>query len=47
MKTLEMTRLSRRVLLLAPSNKYTFHKVVQVVFSLGFASAKCTYFCKL
>ena len=29
------------------SNKYTFGKVSQKVFSQGFASAKCMYFCKL
>ena len=28
-------------------NKYTFSKVSQIVFSQGFASAKCMYFGKL
>ena len=51
-KTLRRTRLRRRVLWRARSrggavNKYTFRKVSQIVFSQGFASAKCMYFRKL
>ena len=47
-----MTRLRRRVLRRTQSrdgagNKYTFRKVSQIVFSQGFASAKCMYFRKL
>ena len=29
------------------SNKYIFSKVSQMLFSEGFTSAKCMYFCKL
>ena len=29
------------------SNKYTFRKVSQIVYSQGFAGAECMYFCKL
>ena len=49
LKTLRMTTLIERVLRARPeqgggSNKYTFRKVSQIVFSQGFASAKCMYF---
>ena len=55
LKTLRMTVLRGLVLLLAwpepgergARNKYTFHKVSQIVFSHGFTSAKCMYFRKL
>ena len=51
-KKLRRTRLRRRVLRRAQSrgravNKYTFRKVSQIVFSQGFASAKCMYFHKV
>ena len=51
-KTLRRTRLRRRVLWRPRSsggavNKYTFSKVSQIVFSQGFASAKCMYFRKV
>ena len=50
-KALMMTRLRRQILLLTrslsgTSNKYTFCKVSQIVFSKGFTSAKCIYFRK-